>query len=192
MFNFIKAYYRRKRLLAPVVRERGTFTNLKSVESVSFAYSINSESDMESVQEIYNFLKWKSVKISAVVVESKKGLFAKVANMEELKSNGDFTFVGFNELDWIGDLKEGVAADFFAYRNNIFINFNSTSDFVLSRIAQRAMADMVIGMHNDAGIPYTFIVADKDGGLLQPIEYLNQIFHYLKIINKDLGRDSNE
>lgn len=192
MFNLIKEYYRKKRLMAQSLKESGRFTNLKGVESVSFAYAINSEADMESVLEIYNFLKWKSVKISAIIVESKKDVFQKIANIEELQSNVDFTFIGYNNLDWLGDIKEGSATDFFANRSNLFINFNSAANFALSRIAQRVVADMVIGMHNDADIPYTFIVADKDGGLLQPIEYLNQIFHYLKIINKDLGRDSNE
>ena len=113
-------------------------------------------------------------------------IFEKSPLAGQLQSLDGVTVVPFTDLDWLGDMKEGVAIDFFEIKSNLHINFNSTQPFVLQRIAQRANADMVIGMQNQVNIPFNFIVAGKDGEVLSNIEYLNQIFHYLKIINKDV------
>lgn len=191
MSNFIKEYFRRKRILGSAKAQTGHFTNLKNVESVSFAYALHSEADISDVMEISDFLKWKSVKVTAKIIESEKGIFQKLDNLEKLKEERNIITVSSTDLDWLGDMKEGVAEEFFDARSNLFINFNSTDNFTLSRIAQRVNASMVIGMKNEVDIPYNFIVGDKDGAPLQPIEYLNQIFHYLKIIKTDCIEQNN-
>jgi len=186
MFNCIKEYYRRRRVAASACKSSGNFKNLRFVESVSFACCIESEGDISGVMDIHKFLGWKGVRIAGLVVESKKGIFEKSALAGQLQSLDGVTVVPFTDLDWLGDMKEGVATDFFEIKSNLHINFNSTQPFVLQRIAQRVNADMVIGMQNQVNIPFNFIVAGKDGEVLSNIEYLNQIFHYLKIINKDV------
>ena len=86
MSNFIKDYYRRKRLKDSAHLNIGTFTNLKDVESVSFAYGIESPADIADVIEIFKFLKWRSVKIRALVIETKKGVFDKIEESFEIIS----------------------------------------------------------------------------------------------------------
>ncbi len=184
MSNFIKDYYRRKRLKDSAHLNIGTFTNLKDVESVSFAYGIESPADIADVIEIFKFLKWRSVKIRALVIETKKGVFDKIEELETLNAEEGLYKVGYNDLDWLGDLKCGVADEFFDSESNLFINFNSVPNFTLSRVVQRVKSSMKIGKRNEADIPYNFIVGGKDGELLDNIEFLTQIFHYLKIFNK--------
>ena len=84
MSNFIKEYFRRKRILGSAKAQTGHFTNLKNVESVSFAYALHSEADISDVMEISDFLKWKSVKVTAIIIESEKGIFQKLDNLEKL------------------------------------------------------------------------------------------------------------
>lgn len=184
MSNFIKDYYRRKRLKNSVSVGVGSFTNLRDVESVSYAYGIGSPSDISDVNEITKFLKWRSVKIKVLLIEMDKGVFDKIPEMETLLSEDGMYIVKYNELDWLGDLKKGIADEFFDYGSSLFINFNSTPSFTLSRVAQRVKSSMKIGMKNEMGIPYNFIVGGKDGEVLDNVEYLTQIFHYLKIFNQ--------
>lgn len=186
MFNCIKEYYRRKRIAASAGKTEGNFTNLRFVESVSFACSIASVEEISAVVEIYKFLEWKGVKIKALAIETRKGILEKSGDLEQLQALGGVEIVPFTDLDWIGDLKEGAATEFFDYKSNLHINFNNSHCFTLLRVAQRVKADLTIGMQNSVNIPFNFVVAGKDGELLSNIDYLNQIFHYLKIINKDV------
>lgn len=184
MSNFIKDYYRRKRLKDSATIQAGTFANLRDVESVSYAFCVESPSDIAHIVEIAKFLKWRSVKIRALIIEARKGVFEKVEDWENINADEYVTFVNYNDLDWLGDLRRGVAAEFFDVESNLFINFNSVPSFTLARVAQRVKASMKIGMKNEMGIPYNFIVGGKDGEVLDNVEYLTQIFHYLKIFNQ--------
>ncbi len=184
MSNFIKEYYRRKRIKDSVQVKAEFFTNLRDVESVSYVYNLVSPSDLADVMDVHTFLKWKNVKIRALLIESKKDLLLKDDNIEAIRSENGIHIVGYNELDWLGDLKKDVASDYFETESNLFINFNSDPNYTLSRVAQRVKASMKCGMRNEDGIPYNLIVGDKDGAVLGNIEYLTQIFHYLKVFNK--------
>lgn len=184
MFNFIKEYYRRKRINGSLCVQSVKFTNLRDVESVSFAYSVTSASEIADIVEVFKFLKWRNVKIRVLIIEAKKGVFSKVEEWQELEGQDGVYMVGYSSLDWLGDLKTDVAREFFDFESNLFINFNSSPNFTLSRVAQSVKANMKIGMMNEEGVPYSLIVGDKGGVVLSNIEYLTQIFHYLKIFNK--------
>ena len=72
MSNFIKEYFRRKRILGSAKAQTGHFTNLKNVESVSFAYALHSEADISDVMKMKTDLESR---MNEIIKEENLDLF---------------------------------------------------------------------------------------------------------------------
>lgn len=180
MFDWIKEYFRKRAIKAFKPAGNSRFLNLKDVESVGFVYNLSSAESVGEICEVYNFLKWRGFKISFIVVETKKGTLATLAEPLEYP---DMHIVKFEDLNWIGEIVESEEyTEFLSRKSNVFISFNPDNNFSLNCVVNRVVSDLRIGMTNDMPVLYDMVVEGKDKSLLSPFDYLNQIFHYLKII----------
>ena len=91
--------------------------------------------------------------------------------------------VPYEKLSWVGVVDEEEVKDFFASQTDLFISFNSNGCFTLDHtFASYVKSPMRVGMENNPEMPYSLVFEGKDKSVLSPVDYLNQIFHYLHII----------
>ena len=193
MLGCIKEY-KRKKLLKNCRREIATdFINLGNVSSVGFIFAITSQESLTELMDIYKFLKAKGIPFKGVAVEIRKNVFSREAVQkgekpqlvlpDELAQVIWIKVIPYEKLSWLGVVEEQELKDFFASQTDIFISFNSTGNFTLDHIfASYVESPVRIGMDNNPIMPYSMVIEGKDKTILAPMEYLQQIFHYLEVI----------
>lgn len=189
MLGWIKEYKRKKLLKSCTSREIQTdFINLGDISSLGFVYALTSQESVKDLMEIYRLLKAKGIPFKGLVIEGRKKFLDKGtqqgnADLEELMQSVFLQFVPYEKLNWIGVVAPDQVEEFFKSQTDVFISFNQTGCFTLDYIIAAYVDSPVrIGMENTPNIPYSMVVEGQDKTYLEPIEYLEQIFHYLNII----------
>lgn len=194
MLGWIKEYKRKKLLKSCTSREIQTdFINLGDISSLGFVFALTSQESVKDLMDIYKFLKAKGIPFKGVAVEIRKNVFSREAVQkgekpqlvlpDELAQAIWIKVIPYEKLSWLGAVEEQELKDFFASQTDIFISFNSTGNFTLDHIFASCVESPVrIGMDNNPIMPYSMVVEGKDKTILAPMEYLQQIFHYLEVI----------
>ena len=179
MLGWIKEY-QRKKLLKNCRREIATyFINLSNITSLGFIFAITSQESLSDLMDIYRYLKFKGIPFRGLVVETQKSL----SIGEEIANAAEITAVAYDRLSWVGAVEGADVEEFFSKTPDLFISFNSNGNFTLDHIfAAYVKSPMRVGMENNPDMPYTLVFEGKEKSLLNPLDYLNQIFHYLNII----------
>lgn len=102
---------------------------------------------------------------------------------EELAQAVWLKVIPYEKLNWLGVVEQTEVEDFFRSQTDLFISFNSTGCFTLDyTFANYVKSPMRIGMVNNPDMPYSMVVEGKDKSVLAPMDYLEQVFHYLDVI----------
>lgn len=209
MFGWIKEY-KRKKLLKLCRSEVATgFINLSNITSLGFIFAITSQESLSDLMDVYRFLKFKGIPFKGLAIETQKNVFPRVAPQKRANSQQAdgansqqlhgakpqpvipdeiaqalcLKVIPYEKLNWVGVVDEEEVKDFFASQTDLFISFNSSGCFTLDHtFASYVKSPMRVGMENNPEMPYSLVFEGKDKSILSPVDYLNQIFHYLHII----------
>ena len=194
MFGWIKDYKRKKLLKSCRSEVATSFINLSNITSLGFIFAITSQESLSDLMDVYRFLKFKGIPFKGLAIETQKNVFPRVAPQsgagkpqpqfpEEIANALCLKVVPYEKLSWVGVVDEEEVKDFFASQTDLFISFNSNGCFTLDHtFASYVKSPMRVGMENNPEMPYSLVFEGKDKSVLSPVDYLNQIFHYLHII----------
>ena len=194
MFGWIKDYKRKKLLKSCRSEVATSFINLSNITSLGFIFAITSQESLSDLMDVYRFLKFKGIPFKGLAIETQKNVFPRVAPQpgagkpqpqfpEEIANAFCLKVVPYEKLSWVGVVDEEEVKDFFASQTDLFISFNSNGCFTLDHtFASYVKSPMRVGMENNPEMPYSLVFEGKDKSVLSPVDYLNQIFHYLHII----------
>ena len=186
MLGWIKEY-QRKKLLKNCRREIATnFINLSNITSLGFIFAITSQESLSDLMDVYRFLKFKGIPFKGLAIETQKNVLAKIAQeplLKELEQALCLKVVPYEKLSWTGTVDDAEVKEFFASQTDLFISFNPNRCFTIDHTFSAYVESPVrVGMENNPDIPYSLVFEGKEKTLLTPLDYLNQIFHYLHII----------
>ncbi len=198
MFNWIKEYCRKKYISGFKRRKENSFINLNDVASVGFVYGIGSAEAAEELLQVCRFFKSRGVQFRGLAVETAKDILEKddkANGSQKENANAVMTRVGklgewkeldiltYRQLSWVGLPDERPVKAFFSQDYDLFINFNDNGNFTLDYIfATYVESPMRVGMVNDDKLSYNIVMQGKEKEILPVLPYLEQIFHYLNLI----------
>ncbi len=198
MFNWIKEYCRKKYINGFKRRKEASFINLKDVASVGFVFGIGSAEAAAELLQVCNFLKKKGVQFRGLVVETAKDILKKdnqstgsqKESVEAAKTPAgelgewkELDILTYGQLSWVGLPDESLVKSFFLQDYDLFISFNHNGNFTLDYIfATYVESPMRVGMVNDDKFSYNVVMQGKEKEILPVLPYLEQIFHYLNLI----------
>lgn len=179
MFDFLKKI-KRKRILQTLLKEKkAKYASFNSIKSVGFAYIVDSIQSYNDLLSVINDFKEKSYLYTGFVVEKKNEIIN-----ETLFNDKNITILKKNELNFVGVPKSKEFESSITILRDIFISFNFVSNFTLDFIALKANTTFTIGL-NESSLPiYTMVIHGNESSVSGGSWYLEQIIHYLKIINK--------
>ncbi len=188
MLNFIKEYVRNKALRDNKLSVNRKFLNIRDVNFIGFIFGVSSVKDVEELHRIAAFLNGSGISYSGLVVEIKRGIFVK-AGMGDGESIDNpiagvagVTFIENDYINWVGVATSAKIDDFLKKEFDLFISFNGAGNFTLDYITRFVKAGFIAGMCNSRYNTCTLLLEGDGRTVLEPAQYLKQIFHYLNVI----------
>ncbi len=200
MFEFIKRYCRKKLLKEAKAEKRLSFLNLGEIRSLAFVYEIASVADVGELVNICNFIKERRFEFKGLVFVTKKGVFPKTGTggvekfrailPENLMKESLFVVMP-EQINWYGAFDMAAAEGFFKQKYDLMVSFNKHNNFTLRYAEMNVKAKMSVGMERVDG-NYTMVLEGRGNSLPGRVEFINQVFYYLSVINAKSGDRFNE
>ncbi len=183
MLNALRTYLNKRFPLTPSRDIPAEYHNLEDINLIGFAYNIKSVESGDALNQIIECIGSQNIPYKGLVMESKRNALKKIlVTYPELGKNQNITIITKNYLSWTGIPDIHRSAKFFSHVYDLFINFNSRSDFKFDYITKRAKSKFSVGMRSSALSLYSMVLEGEYKSTLDEIEYVKQIFHYVKVI----------
>lgn len=183
MLKALRTYLNKRFPLTPSRDIPAEYRNLKDINLIGFAYNIRSAESGEVLKQIIDCISGQDISYKGLIIESKRNAYKKIlVAIPEIGENPNLTIITKNYLSWMGIPDIHRTAKFFSNVYDLFINFNSRSDFKFDYITKRAKSKFSIGMRSSALSLYSMVLEGEYKRTLDEVEYVKQVFHYVKAI----------
>jgi|SRR5574344_50013 hypothetical protein len=185
MINFFKQIKRRRilsRILSEVrEKERDIFLNFDKIGSVGVAYTVSHPNSYNEIKDIIDFLNSTGLCFVIVLFERKKGYFVKFG-IEQLQSTPNIVLIPKDKFNWVGVPFGKSYNDLITNNYDLFLFCNSPHDFPMDYTAAKVNAKFTSAMCDSGRSLYTLLICGDNKQLLSSIDYVKQVFHYIKTI----------
>lgn len=191
MLKALRKYINRKLFRSKTHDVPAEYHSLNEVGMIGFAYCLDSSDCAAVLKNILENIKCNNIPFRGIVVERKKNQLKKAsAVIPDLMVNPSLTIIRKKDLGFlkIPDVKK--TAHFFSNVFDMFICFNSRKNFLYDYISKRAKSKFTIGMRSSATASYSMVLQGECKSTLNEVEYVKQVFHYVKVIQT--GGENNE
>ncbi len=179
----LRTYLNKRFPLTPSRDIPAEYHNLEDIKLIGFAYNIKSVESGDALSQIIECIGSQNIPYKGLVMESKRNALKKIlVAYPELGKNQNITIITKNYLSWTGIPDIHRSAKFFSHVYDLFINFNSRSDFKFDYITKRAKSKFSVGMRSSALSLYSMVLEGEYKSTLDEAEYVKQVFHYVKAI----------
>src|SRR5574344_2092192 len=153
MLKALRTYLNKKFPLTPSRDIPAEYRNLKDINLIGFAYNIRSAEPGEVLKQIIDCISGQDIQYKGLIIESKRNAYKKIlASIPEIGENPNLTIITKNYLSWMGIPDIHRTAKFF------------------------------IGMRSSTISLYSMVLEREYKRTLDEVEYVKQVFHYVKAI----------
>ena len=189
LLSLLREYKRKKLLSVQPLGKGSRFLNIAQVDSIGWILDCTNENDLASAVEIAEFVKEFGIPFHGLVVANGKCFKNEILyrQYEEKFAQMNISILGKKQMNWVGVPKIPLK-DFMEREYSMFLLLNPNNNFTSDFLSLKVKAQFMVGMHNNAKLPYTFVL-EPDKEEFSYSRYLKSLFDYLKNINCSSVRD---
>jgi hypothetical protein len=144
-------------------------------KKVSFCFSYNEEGIEQTIKSFTDFLRSKDIAYSGI------GTVLQKTKKQIIHIDEHITIINKSDCNFYGNPPTYKTAKLFVNEFDIFVDFNSSQDFVQTMVALKTNAKFKIGRFSAENSPYDLVIEQNEEDM-SPSAFLNQLNHYLNQI----------